>query len=299
VEERKDGLDMTPVLGIVFSRDRAMQLDATLRSFHLHCQDPTEVTLYVIYKATDLRNARQYAQLELEYAAYGYVHFIEETDFRHHVLRLVVTHWASDVVGYVLFLVDDNLFVRDFSLGEVREALAQHPEALGFSLRLGGNISYLYTGDRAQVPPTPTPVGGEVRMYDWTAARQDFAYGLELSSSVYRIDEMADLMIDLSFANPNTLEAWMAANQHRFRATSPCLLCYERSVAFCSPVNKVQTVYGNRVGARPEYSAGRLAELFAQGYRIQVEAYDGFVPCSVQQEVELVFEKRNLEGRRP
>lgn len=33
----------SPVLGIVFSRNRAMQLDATLRSFFLHCADADEI----------------------------------------------------------------------------------------------------------------------------------------------------------------------------------------------------------------------------------------------------------------
>jgi hypothetical protein len=138
-------------------------------------------------------------------------------------------------------------------------------------------------------------VSGDVRIFDWTAAQQDFAYWLEVSSSVFRIEEMVSLIEGLSFSNPNTMEPWMYANQQRFRAKSPCLLCYARSVAFCSPVNKVQTVFANRVGARPEYSTDHLVELYDQGYRIQIEAYDGFVPCSVQQEVELVFEKRTLE----
>jgi hypothetical protein len=43
-----------PLLGIVFSRDRAMQLDATLRSFHLHCRDAEASTLHIIYKTTNI-----------------------------------------------------------------------------------------------------------------------------------------------------------------------------------------------------------------------------------------------------
>ena len=282
------------VLGIVFSRDRAMQLDATLRSFHLHCRDAEASTLHVIYKTTNGHHAQQYAQLRREYAEYGYVHFVEETDFRQNVLDLLATQSANGLAGYVLFLVDDNIFVRDFHLGEVCEALARHPAALGFSLRLGENITDMYMVAMAQIRPPLTRIGENMRLFDWTTAQGDFNYPLEVSSSVFRIDELASLLQELSFINPNTLESWMSTNLSRFKQQTPHLLCYVRSVAFCAPVNKVQIMFDNRAGSRPEYSAAHLAEMFDQGYRIEVDAYVEFAPRSVQQEVELVFKRRNI-----
>ncbi len=151
-------LSVAPVLGIVFSRDRAMQLDATLRSFHLHCQDPKASRLYVIYTTTNTRHAQQYLHLSQEYAAYGYIHFIEETDFHEDVMQLLASHRASRQAGYILFLVDDNLFVRDFSLREIQETLAAHPEAAAFSLRLGANTTYGYANNRTQVAPALTSI---------------------------------------------------------------------------------------------------------------------------------------------
>jgi GR25 family glycosyltransferase involved in LPS biosynthesis/glycosyltransferase involved in cell wall biosynthesis len=281
-----------PVLGIVFSRDRAMQLDATLRSFHLYCQDADAITLYVIYKTTNKCHAQQYAQLKREYAAYGYIHFIEETDFRENVVRLLVSQGTNDQAGYILFLVDDNIFVRDFSLSEIRATLADHPEAAGFSLRLGANTTWQYPFNRAQVAPTLKPVRENIRLFDWTTAQGDFNYPLEISSSVFRSGEMTRLLDQLSFTNPNTLESFMQECDSMLRANHPYLLCYEQSVTFCNPVNKVQTEVANRAGAAPEYSAGHLAELFDQGYRIRGDAYAGFVPRGCHQEVELIFEQR-------
>jgi hypothetical protein len=69
-------------------------------------------------------------------------------------------------------------------------------------------------------------------------------------------------------------------------------LCYENSVTFCNPINKVQTVATNRAGSVVEYSSDHLAQLFESGYRIKVEAYTGFVPNACHQEVALNFEKR-------
>ncbi len=279
------------ILGIVFSRDRAMQLDATLRSFHLHCQDADAITLHVIYKTTNQRHAKQYAQLAEAYAAAGTVHFVEETDFRQDVVRLLVSHGAKGQAGYILFLVDDNIFVRDFRLCEIRAALADHPQAAAFSLRLGANTTYQYSYSQAQVVPTLKPVREHIRLFDWTTARGDFNYPLEVSSSVFRSDEMTRLLDQLPFKNPNTLEASMQDRRSMLRANHRFLLCYEQSVAFCNPVNKVQTVFATQAGAAPEYAADHLAELFDQGYRIRVDAYAGFEPNACHQEVELLFEQ--------
>jgi len=71
----------------------------------------------------------------------------------------------------------------------------------------------------------------------------------------------------------------------------PSLLCFENSVAFCNPINIIQEQVINRSGVNYEYSTDRLAQLFADGYRIDIGAYTGFIPNSCHQEVELVFEK--------
>ncbi len=161
------------VLGILFSRDRAMQLDATLRSFFRHCCDPDLVDLHVIYRVTGALHARQYAELEREHAARPNVHFVRQSGFRSDVMRLLLPgarrfgplarlalasprlasltgSWGYGGAPLVLFLVDDNLFVRPFSLQRAAAALQGQPLALGFSLRLGANTIHCYTTDRPQ-----------------------------------------------------------------------------------------------------------------------------------------------------
>lgn len=295
-----------------------MQLDATLRSFFLHCRDANQVHLFVIYKTSGLPHAEQYALLAREYPRVG---FIRQEVFRRDVLELIIAKstlrsigslrrwlmgkgpWLGrlgtcritfDHVCYVLFLVDDNIFVRDFSLHEIQEKLEAYPRALGFSLRLGANTRYCYPLDKPQKVPKLTRVDSDVMMFDWASAGDsghDFGYPLEVSSSVYRVSELFPLLGQLPFQNPNALEGQMAAHTHRFRADHPLLLCCERSVTFCAPLNRVQTVSENRVSAVPAYSAERLAQMFDEGYRIKVEAYSGFVPNGCHQEVELLFTK--------
>jgi hypothetical protein len=87
------------------------------------------------------------------------------------------------------------------------------------------------------------------------------------------------------------LEGRLAAQAQEFTKIRPSLLCFEQSVAFSNPVNKVQNQFNNRSGNKIEYTTERLAQMFDAGYRIDVDAYSGFVPNSCHQEVELQFVK--------
>lgn len=295
-----------------------MQLDGTLKSFLIQCQDPEEANIYIIYKSTDLHHQQQYQQLSHEYAEYGFIHFIEQTDFRHDILGLLVQHATGQPLGlfhntlinqghhlgflnkhiltfnrqsYVMFLVDDNLFVGKFSLREVREAIEAHKEAIGFSLRLGTNINYCYPLNRPQTISKFVRLAKRIVKFDWTSCECDFGYPLEVSSSIYRLNELLPLLNSLSFKNPNTLEGRMATCASKFKENNPYLLCYDKSVTFCNPINIVQTVKENRVGIISAFSSESLAQKFDDGYRINVEAYNDFIPSSCHQEVELVFKK--------
>jgi len=129
--------------------------------------------------------------------------------------------------------------------------------------------------------------------YSWVSAQHDFAYPLELSSSLYRMVDLRPILRPFHFTNPNTLEGLLAREANRFLRTRPALLCLERSVTFCNPLNKVQDgAPENRAGAKVEYSPESLAALCQLGYRIDVAAYSGFTPVSCHQEMPLVFAPR-------
>lgn len=264
----------------VFSKDRAMQLQAAIESFFLHCRDHSQIELCVLYKASNQLCRRQYEKLKEKFRD---VSFIEEVDFKEQVLAVV------GGFEYVLFLVDDNLFVRDFYLADIVKSLRGNDDAVGFSLRVGPNTTYCYAQDAGQQVPAFRQVDDGILKYDWTRAEHDFGYPLEVSSSVYRTADILELLRKVEFSNPNTLEWAMAANSHLYQRARNSLLCLESSVTFCAPVNVVQTVWDNRVGGNHNYSVDKLAQIFEEGGRIDVERYSGFVPNSCHQEVELHF----------
>jgi hypothetical protein len=320
------------VHGIVFSYNRAMQLDATLHSFYLHCQDAHLVQLTVLYKADNPRHARHYQILASDYPQ---VAFRPEKNFRRDTLKILTAGLSNPFVrlwlqcfsylintrhihmsflrrtmdrqahkmqrriasqkhpfidmSYVLFLVDDNIFVGNFLMSEVIKPLESHIDVLGFSLRLGKNTSYSYTRDAYQRLPSFLPLDEKVLSYAWPGADFNFGYPLEVSSSVFCTRLIAPLVSTLQFHQPNKLESRMAACSDLFRETYPHLLCFETSVTFCNPVNMVQHSFPNRAGESVAFTVRDLAERFERGERIDVKALDGFVPNSCHQEVEFGF----------
>ena len=221
--------------------------------------------------------------------------------FPSRILQSILYRLRSKILGnlfpalpqesHILFLVDDNIVVSDFSLRESLQLLRDHPNALGFSLRLGKNTTYCYAMDQAQRLPEYTPLEGGTLKFDWTTSELDFAYPLEVSSSVYRLKDILPLIVRQPFSNPNELEYQLAVSAGQFSQQMPFLLCPEKSLTFCNPLNLVQNFSPNRASDAMEYSSARLADLFDQGYRIRVEAYDGFIPQSCHQEVVLEFSR--------
>ena len=313
----KGFLDDSSMIGIVFSRDRAFQLDGLLRSFFLHCRDWETLKLCVLYKATSDLHTRQYADLRQAYAQHP-VRFISEKTFKDDLLKLLdgsAQHPRKRALysleerlgrwfGYpfhlftpprgsetILFLVDDNIFVRPFELEEISAALTSQVNAVGFSLRLGTNTTHCYPLDKPQALPEFVPVRDRVVGFRWAGAEGDFGYPLEVSSSVYRLQELLPLLVMLPYANPNQLEEQLARRAKKFRRRAPLLACFRQSVTFCNPVNRVQTMLDNRVGSLREYSSEGLAEMFAAGYRLDVDAYHDFVPVSCHQEADVAVRK--------
>jgi glycosyltransferase involved in cell wall biosynthesis len=273
------------ILGLIFSKDRALQLDATLRSLLRRARDAGTVDLKVLYRATSSDHLRQYEMLRFDYRG---VAFVREAVFRSQVPQLVT--------GYekVLFLVDDNLFVRDFTFASAAAALDANPDTIGVSLRLGRNTTYCYSLDRPQSLPNFADEG-ELLRFRWVGAEHDFGYPLEVSSSLYRVGDILPLLQESWFINPNTLEHRLAERAVKQADRFPNLLCFPTSVTFCVPLNRVQAAYSNRCAADPGLRAEDLRLCFDDGWRMDVDQLNGFVPQACHQEIRIPLISRHRD----
>jgi len=304
----------TPILTVIFSRDRAMQLDATLQSLIRHCQDIRSSKITVLYKTTDENHSCQYQELEKRYPQ---VEFYRENSFREnlfevffkalsleglHKIYLQIVLFFGRLVsfcagkmplpGHVLFIVDDTIFVRDWEIKKICQLLDRHQDVLGFSLRLGLNTKYCYTLKCPQRTPEYVELGADVIKFNWVGSDADFCYPLELSSSIYRIADILPLLGKIKFKNPNQLEGQMAITAKRYAKRQSFLLSFLQSAAFSVPVNKVQDANANHAGLIFSYASAELAKMFGEGLRINITALDSFTPNACHQEVEFLFERR-------
>ena len=302
---------------IIFSRDRPLQLHSTLETLLDQGLGLADVPIQVLLRATDDVYLRQYREVFTELHRLHQdcqLLFLEEQVFTNDLadclFRPVVNtgflhryQWPGNELvqkiertterfEHVLLGVDDCIFVAPFELPAVSRLLAERSDLLGFSLRLGRNATVNYMAKTTQKVPPLTPINAGLVSFDWTTADGDFGYPLEVSSSVYRVADLWPVLAEGGAHNPNLLEYQLTKLRDRFAKQKPLLASFETAVAFCNPINLVQTVSDNRAGADLAHDARTLSQRFARGERVRRDQFRGFVPTGCHQEVPLEFEQR-------
>ena len=268
---------MKKVVAIIFSKNRALQLDLCLRTLQLHCADIHKLSsVNVLYKVDD-NHRESYEILKQEYLD---VIFIEEQSFKQDLLDIVRDK------SVILFCVDDTVFVEDFLLANIVSNLDNNPDCLGFSLRLGFNTVHCFPYGKSQDIPATTKIeNGAANKYNWQSAQLDFGYAMEISSSLYRTEDIVEILDNCDYNNPNSLEDRFAECHIH---TKPNLLMYDKSVAFSNPINKVQLDHPNKSG---DISADVLLQYFMAGYRINAEPFNHYISKSAHELVDIEVKK--------
>ncbi len=265
---------------IIFSKNRPLQLTALLESLKAYCLDLNENDITVLYKTDNYYTDNLYFNVQKEFEN---IFFLKETDFKQDLLSLL------DTKKYVLFLVDDCLISWKFYLSEIIASLEDLPTAVGFSLRLGTNINYCYTMNCYQKLNECISYNNGKLIFDWTKQEYDFGYPADISSSVYKTGIIKKIIENADIKNPNELESFLYIMC--FSLFSNCknlLLSYSTSIAFCTPMNRVQDQFKNKCSNDSKYSVDNLLKLYEQGIRIDINKFKGIIPNSPHMEVELL-----------
>lgn len=277
-------LNSNNFVSIIFSKDRPLQLELTLKTNEIYCKEKNIRNEIVLYKASNQRFENAYKKLASEYPD---TKFIKENSFKQDLLACVHNK------EYVLFLVDDCIFTRYYSIKTISDFMNICGGVLGFSLRLGNNTTQCYPLRINNDIPIMQPMGKNINAFSWKeSGAGDFSYPLEVSSSMYRMENIKPLLEGSNYYSPNSLE-WIMSISVKLFNSMPFLLCYETSPAFCNPINKIQTENNNRVGINPAYSIENLLILYESGYRIDYNLFNGFISNGAHQEVDIDFIKAN------
>lgn len=259
---------------LVFSHNRPMQLELTLRSFILNCKDEYLIDKVVLYKCHK-EYEEAYNILIKEYPS---VKFFREFDFKANLLSIVHGY------EYILFSVDDSVYYKEFFIQDMKNCLAEDKEAIGFSLRLGTNTDYCYPCNQAMiVPEIIASSKNGIGWSFWGLNSLDFGYPLEISSSFYPFRPTIELIKYLFYENPNQLESALDSAKMVLKSQRK-LYFYKISRAFSNPVNKVQKVNNNRYLSDAKYEPENLLKEFLNGKRIDMKHFN-FVPNACHVEV--------------
>lgn len=261
---------------MLFSKDRPLQLQATLESLAMFGKHIGHIK--VIFKGC----AEEYRRVAQRMAKRHRqrVQLIEERVFYDDMLGQL-----HPLYSHVLFLVDDTVFYRPFDLRRCCQVLQEKTDVLGVSLRLGHNTTTCYMSKSHQRFHEVKKDGSRFRTWDWTKSDHDAGYPFDLSSSVYRIAQMDQLLKTCRrFTNPNSMEHYMSLEAEKYHA-QPRLASYHESVAFSNPMNLTQTQYiGNRNNGDHLYTTSRLLRAFQEGQEMDLKDVDQLRPPSAHYE---------------
>lgn len=254
---------------IIFSKDRACQLELLLRSFAKYVESPHLYTINVLYTYSNGEFRKGYDKLMK--ATPPNVKFKKEQNFKQNLLSIFGDG------KYTIFLVDDMVFKNPVNFYDKQmDIFNEDHMILCRSLRLQKGLTYCYPSGE----PMFDPPFGENNVYEWYGQSGDYGYPLSVDGHIFRSEDIYPFVKNCEYKNPNSMEgAW----QHQYTNRTK-MICYDKSVVVNNPVNKVQTVNGNKHGEVP---AEFLNDEYLQGKTIDLTAFDGIENKSCHQEIEI------------
>lgn len=255
---------------IVFSKDRACQLDAFLRSMEIHHKDLDLCNVSILYKASDEQYQAGYDKLIEKYP----YNFVKETNFKNDLVGI----YERGTSDYVQFFVDDNIFKNDFKFTDDEFKTFQNDNSiLALSLRLHPGIAYCHPMKKSVI--RPTTVGN---VWNWKNADGDWGYPMSVDGNIFRRREIDVYVKGFIYNNPNTFEAMMATTPLQ----NDKMICYKDSKVFNIPMNRVQETFQNPCG---DVDTKILNDKFLSGEVINIDVFNGFQNSACHQEVEVEF----------
>lgn len=267
---------------IIFSKNRAAQLDLLLRS--ITARAPFLFNkVSVIYTASSSTFNDGYEVCRKQHPQ---VHLLPQGDFEEQVMLMLNLNFASNEV---CFLCDDDVFTRVFSEPAPSHLLKENRDVLCVSLRLGTNTTECYPLRRAQEDPEWTLAMKDLRFWVWYMADADWGYPGSLDGHVFRRETLRAILSNTSFANPNSLEDVLNRECHKLSRSYPRMVCYENSLITGVPVNIVNNTHGNRNGETHPRDPEDLNNRYLNGERLSLETFSRRKVTGAHTELALEF----------
>lgn len=211
-----------PPLVVVFSKDRAIQLELFLRSYAQHMSTPLPLT--VLYGASSEAHLQAYREVLANYSA-SELTPLGGPDFKAALLAVL----KASNVRHVIFFEDDIVFVQPVDT----RLLEQWDARDGIlSLRLGRNITHSFSRGGVEQPQPATMESatlGEqpLARWRWSSGALDWAWPTSLDGHLLPLPDLVPVIEQASFQAPHSLEGAIA--EYRFLFKSRWGYCWEQA----------------------------------------------------------------------
>ncbi|KAF2073585.1 hypothetical protein CYY_005102 [Polysphondylium violaceum] len=220
---------------VVFSKDRAFQLNQYLRTFYKYSVKDKEnqfiIDMVVIYTYSEAKYQQSYQSVIDRYTtndSNSNILFIKEENFTQ---ELQVYAIQQNPYHYIMFAVDDIIYYNDFNLGVYAKELENNPDCLGFYLKMNSYITYCHTCDESISVPIDRVVittnandinnnsnnkSNGIMKWDRSKpdCKRDWNYPFDLCSTIYKTEQVDLILkniikyygIKTGISHPNRLE---------------------------------------------------------------------------------------------
>lgn len=241
---------------LIFSRDRACQLDLLLRSIVDNFNVPYVATVIYTYSSDYYKQG--YDILTKMYS--GIFKFVKEGNFKSDVLNALKGDFK-----YFTSLGDDCVVRKRLSRTKEFDVFDTDTNILALNYRMGLNLRVVWQGD----PEVPLPRFINDCIWNWQRGRRrkNWYYPMAVIGQFYRMVDIINYLPCLDFDCPNWLEGKMMRKPFNHK---PLMICFSESKIIELAVNRVQNVaMKNRFG---NISTEYLNRLWLDGMRIKKES---------------------------
>ena len=166
---------------IIFSKDRACQLQALLRSLEEKLK--IEYTVTVLYTETSDLFKSAYEKLFLR--DFKNTSYILESDFESDLKNILFLRKTK----FMMFLVDDIIIKDVVEYDDVFKKFEEDKSIMSLSLRLGKNINYCY--NKNKYCSIPKFIDDKYNIWKWREEPAgDWSYPMSVDGNIFRREEI-------------------------------------------------------------------------------------------------------------
>lgn len=216
---------------IIFSKDRALQLESLLRSIKENCLTPL-ADIFVLYRASNQEYFDGYVKVRRKEILPN-INWIEEASFKNDLISISN---KIDGTSHIMFLVDDNIVFRPFAADELLKNFSKRHLFISLRADMGYN------------EPTPGFISNQKYLeWRWRSFKKTnkyvtWHYPFSVDGNIFHASDIQRILSEIDFKAPNSLERKMQKRRSaiwlwpKYKALAPL-----NAVVFNNPLNRVQT----------------------------------------------------------